>query len=56
MGNEADLKSLATSLESGGIHFKLWVEQPENFPTCLATKPSPKSDIQSYFKKFKLLK
>ena len=21
---------------------KLWVEQPENFPTCLATKPCPK--------------
>ena len=20
----------------------LWVEQPENFPTCLATKPCPK--------------
>jgi hypothetical protein len=21
---------------------KLWVEQPENFPTCLALKPYPK--------------
>jgi hypothetical protein len=30
---------------------KLWVEQPENFPTCLALKPYPKesSNQKIYF-------
>ncbi len=56
VSSEADLKSLADKLEDNGIHFKLWVEQPENFPTCLATKPYPKSDIQKYFRAFKLFK
>ena len=24
------------------IRHKLWIEQPENYPTCLALKPYPK--------------
>merc|ERR1719342_1943673 len=32
------------------IDQKLWVEQPENFPTCLAVRPYPKSQVQKYFK------
>ena len=53
---EQQLQSLSADLEWNGIQHKLWVEQPEDFPTCLATKPYPKTDIQSYFKKFKLFK
>ena len=53
--SEQELTSLASMLEKEGKDFKLWVEQPENYPTCLATKPYPKTDIQQYFKKYKLL-
>lgn len=53
--SEQELRSLASALEREGKDFKLWVEQPENYPTCLATKPYPKTDIQQYFKKYKLL-
>ena len=53
--SEQELSSLASTLEKEGKDFKLWVEQPENYPTCLATKPYPKTDIQLYFKKYKLL-
>lgn len=56
LDTEADLVSLSKNLEEDGKGYKLWVEQPENYPTCLATKPYPKIDIQQYFKKFKLLK
>jgi hypothetical protein len=54
--NTEDLVTLSKKLEEDGKGHKLWVEQPENYPTCLATKPYPKADIQQYFKKFKLLK
>ncbi len=50
------MSSLADSLEKDGLHFKLWMEQPENFPTRLATKPYQKTKIQKHFKKFKLFK
>lgn len=53
---EEDLRKLAEDLQEAGIQHKLWIEQPENFPTCLATKPYPKEVVQKYFKKFKLFK
>ena len=56
LNTEEDLVSLSKKLDEDGKGYKLWVEQPENYPTCLATKPYPKADIQQYFKKFKLLK
>ncbi|MED6219335.1 hypothetical protein PIB30_034853 [Stylosanthes scabra] len=51
---EAQIKNLSEKLTSGGIIHKMWIEQPENIPTCLATKPYPKSVVSSYFKKLKL--
>lgn len=54
--NEADLTTLASSLQGGEVDHKLWIEQPENIPTCLATKPYPKPHVQRFFKKFKLFK
>ncbi|CAB3365653.1 putative peptidyl-tRNA hydrolase PTRHD1 [Cloeon dipterum] len=54
--DEKALKDLATKLEAAQVAHKLWIEQPENYPTCLATKPAPKQTIQAYFKKFKLFK
>lgn len=53
---EAQLINLAEKLRDNGISYKLWIEQPEKFPTCLATKPYPKSEVAHYFKKLKLCK
>ncbi|KAG0463163.1 hypothetical protein HPP92_021639 [Vanilla planifolia] len=52
---EAQIKNLAEKLKADGIEHKLWIEQPENIPTCLATRPYPKSLVSSYFKKLKAL-
>ncbi|KAJ4834766.1 hypothetical protein Tsubulata_020006 [Turnera subulata] len=53
---EPQILNLSEKLKAGGIAHKLWIEQPENFPTCLATKPYPKSAVSAFFKKLKLCK
>ncbi|KAK4435683.1 putative peptidyl-tRNA hydrolase PTRHD1 [Sesamum alatum] len=53
---EAQILNLVDKLKASGIAHKLWIEQPENIPTCLATKPYPKSSVSSFFKKLKLCK
>eukprot|EP00249_Psilotum_nudum_P008521 c21337_g1_i1 orf=1-813(+) len=53
---EAQLLNLAQKLEAGGVLHKLWIEQPENFPTCLATKPYSKAQVSHFFRKLKLCK
>lgn len=54
--DEKSLVTLKEKLENDGIKHKLWIEQPENIPTCLVAKPYRKEEIQKYFKKFKLFK
>lgn len=54
--DEQSLLTLKEKLESDAIKHKLWIEQPENIPTCLVAKPYPKEQVQKYFKKFKLFK
>lgn len=54
--DENSLVSLKEKLEFDGVKHKLWIEQPENIPTCLVAKPYPKEEVQKYFKKFKLFK
>ena len=54
--DEAGLRRLSAELEENGCAHKLWVEQPENEPTCLATKPHPKAEVQRLFKRLKLYK
>lgn len=56
VSNEQDLKSLEQKLLEANVDHKMWIEQPENFPTCLAVRPYPKEQVQKYFKKFKLFK
>lgn len=56
INSESDLTELSRSLEKNDIKFKLWIEQPENVPTCLATKPYSKSLVEHFFKNFKLLR
>ncbi|OEL24034.1 putative peptidyl-tRNA hydrolase PTRHD1 [Dichanthelium oligosanthes] len=53
---ETQLKNLAEKLQKAGVRHKLWIEQPENIPTCIATAPCPKSQVSSFFKKLKLCK
>ncbi|KAJ2249846.1 hypothetical protein GGI13_004159 [Coemansia sp. RSA 455] len=43
--NEASLFKVADGLKQQGIPYYLWVEQPENTPTCLATIPVMRSDL-----------
>ncbi|GAQ89202.1 Peptidyl-tRNA hydrolase II (PTH2) family protein [Klebsormidium nitens] len=52
--NEVQLRNFSEKLEAKGVKHKLWMEQPENIPTCLATKPYKKSDIADEFIKCKL--
>lgn len=54
--DEKSLVTLKDKLEVEGVKHKLWIEQPENIPTCLVVKPYPKEEIQKHFKKFKLFK
>jgi len=54
--DENGLRQLAEVLMANGIDYKLWIEQPENIATCLATKPYPKQEIQQYFFMLKLFK
>lgn len=54
--NEQALKTLSKKLSENSVKHKLWIEQPENIPTCLVCKPYPKDEVQQYFKKLKLLK
>ncbi|KAL9439832.1 hypothetical protein AB3S75_018658 [Citrus x aurantiifolia] len=53
---ETQIVNLSEKLNAGGIAHKLWIEQPENIPTCLATKPYPKATVSLVFKKLKLCK
>ncbi|CAI5684335.1 putative peptidyl-tRNA hydrolase PTRHD1 [Oreochromis niloticus] len=54
--DEAALSGLSESLKQAGVSHKLWIEQPENIPTCLALKPYPKETVQPLMRKFKLFK
>jgi peptidyl-tRNA hydrolase len=53
---EADLLKTAEKLKENDISHKLWIEQPENYATCLAVKPYQKDQVQKFFKKYKLYK
>ncbi|XP_049445954.1 putative peptidyl-tRNA hydrolase PTRHD1 [Epinephelus fuscoguttatus] len=54
--DEAALSGLSETLTQAGVAHKLWIEQPENIPTCLALKPCPKETVQPLLRKFKLFK
>ncbi|KAA8582852.1 putative peptidyl-tRNA hydrolase PTRHD1 [Etheostoma spectabile] len=54
--DEAALSGLSETLTQAGVAHKLWIEQPENIPTCLALKPCPKETVQPLMRKFKLFK
>ncbi|URD86066.1 Peptidyl-tRNA hydrolase PTH2 [Musa troglodytarum] len=43
---ETQLRNLANKLKKEGIDHKLWVQQPEDLPTCLTTRPCPKLTLE----------
>ncbi|XP_078438395.1 peptidyl-tRNA hydrolase II (PTH2) family protein [Wolffia australiana] len=53
---EAQIRNLSEKLAIAGIDHKLWIEQPENTPTCIATRPCPKPLVAPFFKNLKLCK
>ncbi len=50
------LQNLSKALDEANVQHKLWIEQPENVPTSLATAPDAKSRLQPHFKNLKLCK
>lgn len=54
--DEESIKNLQKQLEDNKILFKLWIEQPENIPTCIAVKAYEKDHVQHYFKDLKLMR
>nr|XP_057920395.1 putative peptidyl-tRNA hydrolase PTRHD1 [Doryrhamphus excisus] len=54
--DEAALSGLSESLTQAGVAHKLWIEQPENIPTCLALRPYAKEKVHPLLRKFKLFK
>ncbi|XP_026875142.2 putative peptidyl-tRNA hydrolase PTRHD1 [Electrophorus electricus] len=54
--DEPSLAALSASLREKGIAHKLWVEQPENTPTCLALKPYPRDTVHPLLRKLELFK
>lgn len=52
---DATLQKLATTLSSSEppVPFHLWIEQPENVPTCLALAPNRARDGSERSKKVK---
>jgi hypothetical protein len=53
---EPQLRTLSAALGAAGVAHKLWLEQPEDVATCLATKPYPKTAVAAHFKKLNLCK
>ncbi|XP_069700153.1 putative peptidyl-tRNA hydrolase PTRHD1 [Periplaneta americana] len=54
--DDSGLQSLESKLKEHSVLHKMWIEQPENIPTCIVVKPYPKEEVQKYFKKLKLFK
>ena len=54
--NESGLRKLSDKLGKAAVDHKLWVEQPEDYPTCLATRPYPKDQVRHLFKKCQLFR
>lgn len=52
--NEEELLQLSQTLNEADIKHKMWIEQPEEIPTCIALKPYKKQDVQKYLRKYKM--
>ncbi|KAJ1974361.1 hypothetical protein H4R35_003647 [Dimargaris xerosporica] len=52
--NHSSLLKVAEGLTQNQIPHYVWVEQPENLETCLATIPVPRSSVREVMKKCQL--
>lgn len=52
--SDDQLKELIERLETNRVAHHVWIEQPENIRTCVATAPNDKELLQPYFRQFKL--
>eukprot|EP00762_Andalucia_godoyi_P006312 ANDGO_05923.mRNA.1 hypothetical protein len=50
------LEQISQQLSTAGVRHKLWIEQPENIPSCIATAPMLKSVAKKldFLRKLKL--
>ena len=53
--NSSKLIKLSETLKTAKIDHKLWIEQPEDIPTSLATKPYKRKIVKNLFQKLALL-
>mmetsp|Transcript_72753 Transcript_72753/g.101119 ORF Transcript_72753/g.101119 Transcript_72753/m.101119 type:complete len:96 (+) Transcript_72753:3-290(+) len=49
--SKGELEDVTKKLEEAGIPYKLWVEQPEDIPVCVATWPRKRSVLRKVLKK-----
>jgi hypothetical protein len=47
---------VAAALTSAGVDHYVWLEQPENYPTAIATKPVLRASVNPVLKGLKLLR
>ena len=53
--SEEKLKNLTEKLNESKIDHIVWIEQPENIPTCVVLKPNEKENVKKIVKKLRLL-
>jgi peptidyl-tRNA hydrolase len=54
--DEAELRDTAALLSRHSIDHRLWVEAPEELPSCLATRPYRRSVVQPLLRHLKLFR
>jgi peptidyl-tRNA hydrolase len=54
--DQTELEQTVDKLKQNNIIYKVWIEQPENYPSCLATKPYQRKIIQPILKHLKLFR
>lgn len=56
VNNDQELLIIAHRLDENNIIYKLWIEQPESIPSCLAIKPYQRKIIAPLMKDLKLFR
>jgi peptidyl-tRNA hydrolase len=54
--NREELEAVSAKLAAAEVAHKLWVEAPENVPTCLATAPGRRSLLKPFFAALRLMR
>ena len=56
VNDEKGLLDLESKLVLNKIDYRMWFKQPDNYATCIATRPYPITEIAEYFKNVKIYK